>query len=53
MYARVLEAGILTAGDRVVLEARPNPGLTLYELNDCFYHTYKLTPLCGPKIRAF
>jgi MOSC domain-containing protein YiiM len=40
MYARVLQAGTLAAGDRVVLEARPNPGLTVHELNACFYHTY-------------
>ena len=40
MYARVVETGTLAAGDRVVLEARPNPDLTLHELNACFYHTY-------------
>jgi MOSC domain-containing protein YiiM len=40
MYARVLDAGTLTAGDPVVLEARPNPGLTVRDLNACFYHTY-------------
>jgi MOSC domain-containing protein YiiM len=40
MYARVLEAGIMTAGDPVILEARPNPGLTVRDLNACFYHNY-------------
>ena len=40
MYARVLEAGTLTAGDPVALEARPNPGLTIRDLNACFYHAY-------------
>jgi MOSC domain-containing protein YiiM len=40
MYARVLEAGILQAGDRVILEARPNPGLTIRDLNACFYYRY-------------
>jgi MOSC domain-containing protein YiiM len=40
MYARVLDPGTLQAGDRVVLEARPNPGLTIGALNACFYHSY-------------
>jgi MOSC domain-containing protein YiiM len=40
MYARVLEAGVLQAGDLVTLEARPNPGLTIRTLNGCFYHAY-------------
>jgi MOSC domain-containing protein YiiM len=40
MYARVLEAGTLTAGEPVVLEARPNPGLTIQALNACFYHAH-------------
>jgi MOSC domain-containing protein YiiM len=40
MYARVLEAGVVTAGDRVLLEARPNPTLTIYSLNKCFYQEY-------------
>jgi MOSC domain-containing protein YiiM len=40
MYARVLQAGTLTTGDPVVLEARPNPGLTVRALNACFYHAY-------------
>jgi hypothetical protein len=28
------------AGDRVILEARPNPGLTIRDLNACFYYRY-------------
>jgi MOSC domain-containing protein YiiM len=40
MYARVLEPGTLQAGDRVILAARPNPGLTIRDLNACFYHNY-------------
>jgi MOSC domain-containing protein YiiM len=40
MYARVLLPGVLQAGDAVVLEHRPNPGLTVWVLNRCFYHTY-------------
>jgi MOSC domain-containing protein YiiM len=40
MYARVLAPGILQAGDGVILEARPHPGLTVRELNACFYHAY-------------
>jgi MOSC domain-containing protein YiiM len=43
MYARVLEAGIVAAGDCVVLEARPNPALTIRDLNRCFYHAYNPT----------
>ena len=38
MYTRVLEPGTLQAGDRVTLDARPNPGLTIRELNSCHYH---------------
>jgi MOSC domain-containing protein YiiM len=41
MYARVLTAGALQAGDSVVLEARPNPELTIYALNRCYYHDYR------------
>lgn len=40
MYARVLESGTLQGGDQVILQARPNPGLTIRELNACFYHAY-------------
>jgi MOSC domain-containing protein YiiM len=39
-YARVLEPGVLQAGDRVALAARPNPGLTIRDLNACFHQTY-------------
>jgi len=41
MYARVLTPGALRAGDQVALESRPNPGLTVYALNHCFYHDYR------------
>jgi MOSC domain-containing protein YiiM len=44
MYARVLIPGTLQAGDQVVLEARPNPGLTVYALNHCYYRD------CRPEI---
>ena len=40
MYARVLEPGTLQADDRVIIDARPNPGLTIRELNACFYQAY-------------
>jgi MOSC domain-containing protein YiiM len=40
MYARVLAAGRVSAGDPVLLEARPNPGLTVCALNACFYQKY-------------
>lgn len=39
-YARVLEEGLLQVGDEFMLEARPNPGLTIRELNRCTYHSY-------------
>ena len=38
MYARVLEPGIMQAGDQVILVSQPNPGLTIRDLNDCWYH---------------
>src|SRR5262245_8385010 len=41
MYARVLAPGVLQVGDSVVLEARPNPGLTVYVLNHCYYQDYQ------------
>jgi MOSC domain-containing protein YiiM len=41
MYARVLAPGVLQAGDQVIVEARPNPGLTIQLLNHCYYHTYR------------
>lgn len=40
IYARVLIPGTLQIGDQVVLEHRPNPDLTIWALNHCFYHTY-------------
>jgi MOSC domain-containing protein YiiM len=40
MYARVLTSGTLQAGDPIILQERPNPDLTIRELNACFYHTY-------------
>jgi MOSC domain-containing protein YiiM len=43
MYARVLTPGVLGAGDRVILEQQPNPGLTVSRLNACFYHVYDAT----------
>jgi MOSC domain-containing protein YiiM len=39
MYARVLEPGSLQVF-QVILEARLNPGLTIRDLNACFYHAY-------------
>ena len=41
MYARVLAPGALQAGDQILLEARPNPELTIYALNHCYYHHYQ------------
>jgi MOSC domain-containing protein YiiM len=41
MYARVLAPGALQSGDRLLLEARPNPGLTVHLLNDCYYRHYR------------
>src|SRR5262245_7255672 len=43
MYARVLTPGILQAGDSVTLEERPNPGLTIRDLNACYYHDFSVT----------
>lgn len=40
MYARVLTPGMLRADDPVLIEERPNPGLTVHDLNDCFYRNY-------------
>lgn len=39
-YARVIEPGMVQPGDEVVLVDRPNPGLTVRDLNACFYHTF-------------
>ena len=43
MYARVLTPGTLQAGDVVTLEERPNPGLTIRDLNACYYHDFSAT----------
>lgn len=40
-YARVLTPGALQAGDRMILERRANPGLTVLELNRCYYHNFQ------------
>ena len=40
IYARVLEPGMMQAGDQVVLVSQPNPGLTIRDLNDCLYHNF-------------
>ena len=42
IYARVLEPGSVRAGDQITLEKRPNPGLTIRELNDCWYFNFEL-----------
>ncbi|MFL5801893.1 MAG: hypothetical protein ACJ8CR_09140 [Roseiflexaceae bacterium] len=31
---------MLQAGDAVILEERPNPGLTVRDLNACYYHDF-------------
>ena len=40
IYARVLEPGIMQAGDQVILVSQPNPDLTIHDLNDCWYHNF-------------
>ena len=40
-YARVLAPGTLQAGDRMILERRANPGLTVLDLNRCYYHVFQ------------
>jgi MOSC domain-containing protein YiiM len=40
IYARVLEPGSILTGDEVILIERPNPGLTIRDLNDCWYHHF-------------
>lgn len=42
MYARVLSPGMLQAGDDLILESRPNPGLTVWALNRCYFQEYQL-----------
>jgi MOSC domain-containing protein YiiM len=39
-YARVLAPGTLQGGDAMDLEERPNPGLTVLELNRCCHHEF-------------
>jgi MOSC domain-containing protein YiiM len=39
-YARVLTPGTLQAGDALILEHRPNRGLSIRELNRCWYHQF-------------
>jgi MOSC domain-containing protein YiiM len=43
MYARVLSPGTLQAGDEVILEARPNPGLTIEALVRCYFQDFDPT----------
>jgi len=40
IYARVLEPGMMQAGDQAILVSQPNPGLTIRDLNDCWYHNF-------------
>lgn len=40
LYARVLVPGEIQAGDRVTLEARLNPGLTIQGLNRLYYFNF-------------
>lgn len=42
MYARVRSPGMLQAGDELTLETRPNPGLTMRALIQCYYQEYQL-----------
>jgi MOSC domain-containing protein YiiM len=39
-YLRVLEPGVVQAGDLWQLEERLNPGATLVALNRCWYHDF-------------
>jgi MOSC domain-containing protein YiiM len=41
LYARVLSPGSLQAGQEVLLESRPNPGLSMRALTQCYYHAYQ------------
>jgi MOSC domain-containing protein YiiM len=41
-YARVLTPGALQAGDRMILEKWVNHGLTVLELNRCYYHSFQI-----------
>ena len=38
-YLRVLSPGVVEAGDRWILESRPQPQLTLHDANACVHHT--------------
>lgn len=40
LYARVLTPGTVQAGDAFLLEQRPNPGLSILELNRCWHHQF-------------
>jgi MOSC domain-containing protein YiiM len=40
MYARVLEPGTVQVDDLVLLESRPNPDLTVRDLNRCYYQDF-------------
>lgn len=40
LYARVLAPGTFQAGDELILEQRPNPGLTMRALTHCYFHDY-------------
>lgn len=40
-YARVLTPGSLQAGDQIILERRINAGLTVLDLNRCYYHAFQ------------
>jgi MOSC domain-containing protein YiiM len=42
LYARVLAPGSLQAGDELILERRPNPGLTMRALTHCYFHDYQV-----------
>lgn len=41
VYARVLSPGVFQAGDELMLERRPNPGLTLRALTQCYFHDFQ------------
>jgi MOSC domain-containing protein YiiM len=40
IYMRVLKPGIVQAGDKLLLEERPNPNGTVTALNRCYYQTF-------------
>ena len=53
-YLRVLTPGVVQAGDEIVLEARPQPELTLQRLNElefgAFDPEYARTMLQAPEL---